>query len=385
MPTLPSILIRHIHLPSITPFPIAQRLQSHLVSQFLAYKASLSTPTPLSPPPPTILTFVPTAVYTTGRREHDDITPKQLKVLKAPLTPSRKTTTNRFRNPEWADVVPTLRGGQTTFHGPGQLVIYPILDLKPLPIPSALPTFSASAEVGNGEEGNGKGLESKNVPVYSQWPKGISVRCYVHLLEQCTINTLAHWTLTGIRTSNPGVWEKSGERKIAALGVHLRRNITSYGVGLNISTDMQWFDRIVACGLVGKGVVSMRDLGEEIGSWERTMVNEGKIEFLARKVEEAQATAERLGEKVDEQGRRERKRQWLETLQNKTGGQLRARLKPGTVARTWVREFARGLVGEGGEECVVKVSMEDLDVPESLMDAYKLATEPWRHDWENDW
>ncbi|KAL2065596.1 hypothetical protein VTL71DRAFT_3266 [Oculimacula yallundae] len=381
MPPLPSLLIRHIHLPSITPFHLAQRLQTHLVSQFLSYKASLSTPTPLPPPTPTILTFVPTPVYTTGRREHDDLSPEQLAILKAPLTPLRKTTTNRHRNPEWADVVPTLRGGQTTFHGPGQLVVYPILDLKPLSIPSA---SAAELEASNRE--NGKVIESSNVPIYSQWPKGISVRCYVNLLEQSTINTLAHWTLTGIRTSNPGVWEQSGERKIAALGVHLRRNITSYGVGLNISTDLQWFDRIVACGLVGKGVVSMRDLGEECGSWEWSSLNEGKIEFLARKVDEALLAAEKMGLKEREEGNSPQGRKpWLESLQYKTGGQLRARMKPGIVARTWVREFARGLVGDGGEECVVKVGIEDVDVPESWMDAYKLATEPWRHDWENDW
>merc|ERR1712093_609160 len=68
MPPLPAIIIRHIHLPSITPFHIARSLQNHLVSQFLAYKASLSTPNPSAPPTPTILTFVPTPVYTTGRR-----------------------------------------------------------------------------------------------------------------------------------------------------------------------------------------------------------------------------------------------------------------------------------------------------------------------------
>ncbi|KAH6724881.1 hypothetical protein BKA61DRAFT_504282, partial [Leptodontidium sp. MPI-SDFR-AT-0119] len=272
MPPLPSILIRHIHLPSITPFHLVQTLQTHLVSQFLNYKASLSTPSPIAPPAPTILTFVPTPVYTTGRREHDSLSPEQLAVLKAPLSPLRRSSHNKYKNPEWAAVVPTLRGGQTTFHGPGQLVVYPILDLKPLLLASAS-----------------------------------AVRCYVNLLEQSTINTLAHWTLKGKRTENPGVWDESGERKIAALGVHLRRNITSYGVGLNVNTDLRWFDRIVACGLVGKGVISMRELGKE--------------------------------------------RPWLESLQKKNGVQLRARLKPGIVARTWVREFARGLVGEGGEEC----------------------------------
>lgn len=132
------------------------------------------------------------------------------------------------------EVWPTQRGGQTTFHGPGQLVFYPILDLK---------------------------------AHYPLWPKGLSPRCYVNLLEQTTINTLARWGFTGIRTENPGVWEEEGERKIAALGVHLRRNITSYGVGLNVTTDLRYFDRIVACGLVGKKVTSMQELGLEKGTW----------------------------------------------------------------------------------------------------------------------
>ena len=87
----------------------------------------------------------------------------------------------------------------------------------------------------------------------------------MHLLEQATIDCLAAWQVAGIRTENPGVWDESGERKIAALGVHLRRNVTSYGVGLNLNTDLRWFERIVACGLVGKGVTSVEELRKEKG------------------------------------------------------------------------------------------------------------------------
>ncbi|KUJ13932.1 lipoyltransferase [Mollisia scopiformis] len=221
-------LLRHIHLPNITPFPQAQHLQSALVSQFLAHKAAPSS----SPPPqPTILTFVPTPVYTTGRREHASLTPSQLSILKQPLVPLRPSFQNPNLDPEWATIEQTLRGGQTTFHGPGQLVIYPILDLR-----------------------------ARFPP---RWEKGISVRCYVHLLEQTTINTLSAWGLRGVRTENPGVWEKEGERKIAALGVHLRRSVSSYGVGLNVNTDLRWFERIVACGLVGKGVTRSLEVAKE--------------------------------------------------------------------------------------------------------------------------
>jgi lipoate-protein ligase B len=82
----------------------------------------------------------------------------------------------------------------------------------------------------------------------------------VHLLEAATIGTLARFGVRGVRTDNPGVWVDE-ETKIAALGVHLRRSVTSYGVGLNVATDLRWFDRIVACGLEGKRTTSMEAEG----------------------------------------------------------------------------------------------------------------------------
>ncbi len=249
-------------------------------------------------------------------------------------------------------MVQTLRGGQTTFHGPGQLVIYPILDLKPT---SILPKVTNT---------------STPSPAYGRWPNGVSVRCYVNLLEQTTINTLAHWLLKGIRTENPGVWEESGERKIAALGVHLRRNVTSYGVGLNIATELEWFDRIVACGLVGKGVVSMRELGEETGAWEAAGSG---YKLFDRAVADGIVGPDGI------------KRKWLQTLQSKNGTQLRARLKPGVVGKTWAREFARGLLGEDAEERVVKVGLEDLGLSEEFLTKFKSETEPWRVPWDDDW
>jgi len=98
----------------------------------------------------------------------------------------------------------------------------------------------------------------------------------VHLLEQTTINWLTWSQVVGIRTENPGVWDESGERKIAALGVHLRRNVSSYGVGLNINTDLRWFERIVACGLAGKGVTNVGELRKEKGIEELFVVEKKK-------------------------------------------------------------------------------------------------------------
>ncbi|KAK3079096.1 hypothetical protein LTS18_005749, partial [Coniosporium uncinatum] len=130
-----------------------------------------------------------------------------------------------------ADFAEALRGGQTTFHGPGQLVAYPILDLK---------------------------------------QHGLTPRCYVALLEKTLIATCADYGIKAMTTENTGVWVDD-EHKIAAIGVHLRRNVSSHGVGLNVGTDLWWFNRIVACGLEGKSTTSFEDQGlkgkgvEEVG------------------------------------------------------------------------------------------------------------------------
>lgn len=62
----------------------------------------------------------------------------------------------------------------------------------------------------------------------------------------------------GITTENPGVWTTDGERKVCAVGVHLRRNVTSHGIGLNVTEEpLSWLGRIVGCGLEGKGPGSL--------------------------------------------------------------------------------------------------------------------------------
>ena len=74
--------------------------------------------------------------------------------------------------------------------------------------------------------------------------------------------TCAQYGVHTMRTENPGVWV-SEQDKICAVGVHLRRNISSHGIGLNISTDTSWFSRIVACGLEGKGTTTLQKTGAE--------------------------------------------------------------------------------------------------------------------------
>ncbi|KAL7752219.1 Mitochondrial translocator assembly and maintenance protein 41 [Sorochytrium milnesiophthora] len=116
-----------------------------------------------------------------------------------------------------ADYYEVPRGGQTTFHGPGQLVGYPILDLGRL---------------------------------------NLSVRCYVNAMEQTLIALCKEeYGLDAATNEHTGVWV--GNNKIAALGVHVSDSVTSHGFALNVSTDMVWFHNIVPCGIQGKFVTSL--------------------------------------------------------------------------------------------------------------------------------
>jgi lipoyl(octanoyl) transferase len=115
---------------------------------------------------------------------------------------------------------PTDRGGDVTYHGPGQIVGYPIMDLR-------------------------------------AWQRDVGA--YVRAIEQVLIDTLADFGIQGGRIPKlTGVWV--GERKIAAIGVHLSRWVTSHGFALNVSTDLRYFQYIVPCGL-SKPVTSMAQLG----------------------------------------------------------------------------------------------------------------------------
>lgn len=77
----------------------------------------------------------------------------------------------------------------------------------------------------------------------------------MRLLEKTTISLLENYGIRGMTTGDPGVWV-SDEEKIAAVGVHLRRYVVSHGLAINVKTDLEWFDRIIACGLEGKRTTS---------------------------------------------------------------------------------------------------------------------------------
>jgi lipoyl(octanoyl) transferase len=119
----------------------------------------------------------------------------------------------------------TDRGGDITYHGPGQLVAYPILDLNHL---------------------------------------NLRLHEYMRLLEGVVIEACATWGVEGHRDEGAtGVWvrgEEGQSAKVCAMGVRVRRWVSMHGLAINVSTDLNHFDLIVACGLAGRSVTSLKAL-----------------------------------------------------------------------------------------------------------------------------
>lgn len=129
-----------------------------------------------------------------------------------------------------ASIFRTNRGGDVTYHGPGQIVLYPIIDLE---------------------------------------KRSLGVKAYVTLLEQSVIDTLDEYGIKAGRIDGAtGVWIDWNEpfaRKICAIGIKCSRFITMHGLALNVNTDLSSFSLINPCGFVDKGVTSMeRELGREL-------------------------------------------------------------------------------------------------------------------------
>lgn len=120
---------------------------------------------------------------------------------------------------------PTSRGGDITYHGPGQLVVYPIVDLDHF--------FT-------------------------------DIHKYMRLLEECVIQTVADFGIHATRMEGlTGVWIKDlpmGPAKICAMGVKTSRWVTMHGLAINVNTDLTYFDHIVPCGIKDKSVTSIQDL-----------------------------------------------------------------------------------------------------------------------------
>ena len=119
------------------------------------------------------------------------------------------------------------RGGDVTYHGPGQLVGYPIFDLR-----------GFTPRIGAVE--------------------------FVRRLEEVLIRTCADFGIAARRAAGrTGVWTEQSDAKVAAIGVHISRGVTSHGFALNVSTDLEAFELIVPCGIADKSVTS---LGRELGN-----------------------------------------------------------------------------------------------------------------------
>jgi lipoyl(octanoyl) transferase len=149
-------------------------------------------------------------VFTVGRR----------------VRPEHLLSTREELEARGAALVESDRGGDVTFHGPGQLVVYPILDLR---------------------------------------ARGLAPSDYVRRLEATIIETLATFKIAGERVQGrPGVWVDGA--KVAAIGVRVQGGVTTHGFALNVDTDLAWYDAIVPCGIAGATVTSMaRILGSSPG------------------------------------------------------------------------------------------------------------------------
>ena len=158
--------------------------------------------------------------FTDVREAH---TPDELWLLEHPpvFTLGRNGKDKHVRDPGNIPVIRADRGGQVTYHGPGQLIAYSLLDLR---------------------------------------RRRLGVQSLVQTLEQAVIDLLAEFGITGARRNRaPGVYVEG--RKIAALGLRVRRGCSFHGLALNVDMDLAPFARIDPCGYEGLEVTQLRDLG----------------------------------------------------------------------------------------------------------------------------
>jgi lipoyl(octanoyl) transferase len=186
-----------VHQPGLVPYQEAWDLQVRLAREVREGRQ-----------PNTLLLLEHPHTYTRGRLsrpEHLLLTPEEL---------ARRGISD----------VETDRGGQITYHGPGQVVVYPVVELK----------------------GWGGPLK------------------YVRTLEQVIIQSLSDFGITGgLEEGLTGVWV--GDRKIAAIGVKISRGVAYHGFAINVNTDLTYFQHIVPCGIADRGVTSMKqELGREV-------------------------------------------------------------------------------------------------------------------------
>ncbi|WP_268788478.1 MULTISPECIES: lipoyl(octanoyl) transferase LipB [unclassified Nocardioides] len=181
------------------------------------------------------------AAWELQREVHEQVVagtaPDTVLLLEHPpvFTAGRRTQpSDRPADPGGVPVIDVDRGGEITFHGPGQLVGYPIVKL----------------------------------------PDHVKVVDYVRRVEEALIAVCTEYGVTTARVpGRSGVWlkadERGPERKIAALGIRIRRGVTMHGFSLNCDVDLDWYDRFVPCGISDAGVTSLsRELGRDVPATE---------------------------------------------------------------------------------------------------------------------
>ncbi|HTZ44810.1 MAG TPA: lipoyl(octanoyl) transferase LipB [Jatrophihabitans sp.] len=174
-----------------------------------------------------------------------------------PVFTAGRRTADSDRPADGTPVVDVDRGGKITWHGPGQLVGYPIVEL----------------------------------------PDPMDVVAYVRRMERVLIDICAEVGLTAIQVEGrSGAWvaadERGPARKVAAIGVRIAQRVTLHGFALNCNPDLSWFDRIVPCGISDAGVTSLsRELGREVTVAELLPVVENHLPALVAVPEMERASA----------------------------------------------------------------------------------------------
>lgn len=177
-----------------------------------------------------------------------------------------KRTEDHERPFDGTPVVNVDRGGKLTWHGPGQLVMYPIVKL-------------ADAH---------------------------SIRAYVHALEEIIIEVLAHFGVDGVRVDRrAGIWltadEKGGDRKIAAIGIRVHDGVTMHGIAINANNSLAPYAQIIACGIQDAGTTTLAaETGRDITAAELVPVlKEATARLLAPLITDPQAVQAATTESAD--------------------------------------------------------------------------------------
>lgn len=275
-------VLHHRHLTGdgpggIVSYDDAEALQEAHRAEFLSWKALPERARdPAARPRPLLLSFEAAPTFTLGRRQDalgDAQTARLRRRLDVGLPRRRAPIAGSFT----PDVRKTSRGGLTTYHGPGQLVLWPVVDM--------------------------------HSPLHAR----LGVASYAGLLEATTRRLLAErfGLATAAVRDEPGVWVGAGPgrppRKIAALGVHHRRHVTALGLALNVDVavaggeDVNPWARFVPCGLEGKAVTSVAaeaggaltgrwDVAELAAHWAR-MFEEGLLDEARRGGDDGETSA----------------------------------------------------------------------------------------------